>query len=310
MTSNQRVAVGTLIGTAILVAIGIWVIAWVGADAALNPDPRRDLPLPTAYAFTVEDVEFPARDGARLAGWFVAAAPPAGEEPVQHPSPAIILVHAYGGTRDAMLPVADALTSAGFHALIFDQRGTGHSVGANVTFGTREPLDVLGALDYVLTRPDVDHDGVGVMGVGFGGSVAIMAAAEDDRIRAVAAEAPYASLDAGLQAAQADEVGLPWLLRPLATRILVARLGGPLDDGAPLAAAARLGGRPVLLIADEEEPANAGAQAIYAALSGPRDLWAASRMTLGTGRTEIDREYVARVLDFWRRVFDPVAAAR
>jgi pimeloyl-ACP methyl ester carboxylesterase len=209
-----------------------------------------------------------------------------------------------------MLPVADALTSAGFHALIFDQRGTGHSAGANVTFGTHEPLDVLGALDYVLTRPDVDHDRVGVMGVGLGGSVAIMAAAEDDRLRAVVAEAPYASLDAGLRAALAEEVGLPWLLRPLATRILVARLGGPLDDGAPLAAAARLGDRPVLLIADDEGATNASAQAIYAVLSGPGDLWIASGTTLGTGRTEIDSEYVARVLDFWRRVFEPVVAAR
>ena len=308
MTSNQRVTIGTVIGTALLAVVGVWSIAWVGADAALKPDPRQDSPFLAAYSFTAEDVAFPARDGAPLAGWFVAAAPPRGEAPLLRPSPVIILVHGYGGTRDTMLPAADMLTRAGMHVLIFDQRGTGHSGGTNVTFGAREPLDVIGALDYLVGRPDVDAGRVGVMGAGMGGSVAIIAAAEDPRIRAVVAEAPYASLDASLQDVLADGVGLPSLLRPLATRILRSRIGDPPEDRAPLDAAARLGDRPVMLIADTQA-STAGTEAILAAVVGPKELWVAVGRTLGSEtKQEYPPEYTSRVLGFWRGVFERPAA--
>ena len=308
MTTNQRVTIGTVIGTALLAAVGVWAIAWVGADAALKPDPPRDSPFLAPYAFAVEDIEFPARDGAPLVGWFIAAAPPPGEDPLLRPAPAIILVHAYGGTRDAMLPGADMLSRAGFHVLIFDQRGTGHSGGTNVTFGAREPLDVVGALDLLTKRPGVDAARIGVMGVGMGGSVAIMAAAQDPRIRAVAAEAPYASFDASLGDVL-SAVGLPGLLRPLAKRILLSRIGGSPEDRAPLDAAARLGDRPVMLIADTEV-STVGTEAIYAAVAGPKELWLAAGTMLGSEvRQQYPADYGVRVLAFWRRAFEGPAAA-
>ena len=307
MSSNQRVAIGTVIGTAFLGVLTIWIIAWVGADAAMKPDPPRDSPFLASYSFIVQDIEFPARDATRITGWFIAAAPPPGEDPVLHPSPTIILVHSYGGTRDTMLPAADMFTRAGFHVVIFDERGTGHSIGANVTFGALEPLDVLGALDYLLTRPDVDRSRVGVMGVGLGGSVAIMAASQDDRLRAIAVEAPYASLNASLQDALSGQVGLPKLiLRPLATRILLDRIGVPLDDRAPLGAAAKLGTRPVMVIADTSGSTE-GTEAIYAAVTGPKRLWVAPGTSLGSAATTFSPDYVTHVLGFWREVFDPSA---
>ena len=85
MSSNQRVAIGTVIGTAFLGVLTIWIIAWVGADAAMKPDPPRDSPFLASYSFIVQDIEFPARDATRITGWFIAAAPPPGEDPPPPP---------------------------------------------------------------------------------------------------------------------------------------------------------------------------------------------------------------------------------
>ena len=79
-------------------------------------------------------------------GWFLAAAPARGEAPSTAPTPTVILMHGYGGTRDVMLPYAAFLSNAGFHVFFFDARGVGHSAKVEVTFGEREKQDVLGAM--------------------------------------------------------------------------------------------------------------------------------------------------------------------
>lgn len=301
MTRVRWLALMTVLGIAALAAMIAALIAWVGADAALKPDPPRDFPSLDAFPFEPLDVDLVSRDGTLLAGWFVAPAP--GTRAAGEPAAAIVLVHAYGGTRDVLLPHASMLSAAGYAVLLFDERGAGHSSSASVSFGAREPLDVRGAVDYLERRADVDAARIGVLGVAMGGSVALMAAADDPRIRAVVAEAPYASLDALVQDALADEVGMPGLvLRPLATWIVKRRVGVPLDDRAPLDAAKRLGGRPVLLIEDSAGSV-AGTAAIYEALPAPKTLWVAYGARTGKGLQEFPSEYVVRVLAFWAEAF-------
>jgi dienelactone hydrolase len=49
--------------------------------------------------------------------------------------------------------------------------------------------DYCNAVSYVLTRPDVDPDRVGVVGVCMGGGYAVSVAARDKRVKAVASVA-------------------------------------------------------------------------------------------------------------------------
>ena len=42
--------------------------------------------------------------------------------------------------------------------------------------------DIQGILDYLQMRPDVDPNRIGIYGVGFGGTVALIAAATDERV--------------------------------------------------------------------------------------------------------------------------------
>src|SRR6266850_1231112 len=78
-----------------------------------------------------------------------------------------------------------------FTVLLLDQRYFGASGGRATTIGFRERGDLRHAIDFLAAR---GFGEVGVFGLSLGGAVALLAAAEDDRIRAVAAYAPFADL--------------------------------------------------------------------------------------------------------------------
>ena len=289
----------TGIGTLLVVAIVSFLVAYVAADAALQPDPPKNAPYLDQFPFGVEEIEFVARDRTVLAGWFLAAAPPRGEQPSSAPGPAVILMHGYGGTRDVMLPHASFLSVAGFHVFLFDARGVGHSARVGVTFGEREKQDVFGAIDYLGSRREVDQARIAIMGVDLGGSVAIMSAAEDPRIAAVIAEAPYASLELALQDALDRIVAVPRILRPATTYLVRRRLAFDIADRRPVEAVARLGGRPLLIIEDGGARSDQ-AQAILAAAQQPKALWIAAGAASGGGLKKFPNEYVSRVVAFLR----------
>jgi cephalosporin-C deacetylase-like acetyl esterase len=210
----------------------------------------------------------------------------------------VVLLHGYGGTRDAMLPYASFLSEAGFHVFFFDARGVGHSARVDVTFGEREKQDVLGAIDYLSKRPEVDQSRIGIMGIELGGSVALMAAAQDTRVAAVVAEAPYASLETALHDALDRVVAVPAPLRSLTLYLVRQRIAVNLDDREPANAAARLNGRPLFVIEDRERAEQA--QAVFAAAQQPKTLWVAHGAALGRALKEFPNEYRVQVVGFLR----------
>src|SRR3989442_1371778 len=147
---------------------------------AVRP-PRLAVPLaPGHFGLTVEDVTITTDDGLRLAAWL---APRPG-------APAVVLLHGYPADRADMLPIAAGLASR-FTVFLLDQRYFGRSEGRLTTLGFKERRDLGRALDFLATR---GVGAVGVFGFSLGGAVALLAAAEDPRIRAVAAYAPFADL--------------------------------------------------------------------------------------------------------------------
>lgn len=301
MTTKQSrwVMAITGVGTVIVAAIMCFLVAYVAADAALEPDPPKRTPYLDQFPFPVEEVEFTARDHTELAGWFLSAAPPHGEQPSTAPQPTVLLMHGYGGTRDVMLPYADFLSQAGFHVFFFDARGVGHSARVEVTFGEREKLDVLGALDYLSKRPEVDQARIAIMGVELGGSVAVMAAAEDTRVASIVVEAPYASLELALQDALDRVVAVPGFLRPLTTYLVKRRIAEDINDRGPIEAVSKLNGRPLFIVEDSEGRADQTRQ-MFDAAHQPKSLWVAHGASQGGGLQEFPNEYVTRVVEFLR----------
>jgi dipeptidyl aminopeptidase/acylaminoacyl peptidase len=135
---------------------------------------------PADAGLEYEAVEFRSRDDLTLFGWYLRGAKRA----------AVILVHGHGSKGIVMIYHASAMVAKGYTVLMFDLRAHGSSEGDVCTSGWLESSDLLGALDYLRSRDDVDGDKIGVLGLSLGGQVALRAAAQDESIRAVVAEDP------------------------------------------------------------------------------------------------------------------------
>ncbi len=181
--------------TAVKIGVGLAVASLGFAAATLayayvatHPPRRRFTRTPEEIALEFEEIAFLTHDGLKISGWFLPAPVPAEAQGV------IAFCHGYPQNRLEMLPYAQFLHQAGFATLVFDFRALGRSEGALCSFGYEETADLIGALDYLDSRPDTVDLPKGVFGLSLGASVAIMASAKDMRVQAVVAEAPYPSL--------------------------------------------------------------------------------------------------------------------
>jgi dipeptidyl aminopeptidase/acylaminoacyl peptidase len=86
-----------------------------------------------------------------------------------------------------MLHQASMLNKAGYSVMLLDLRAHGKSEEDTVT-GRWETDDVLSALEFLESYPDVDANEVGVWGIAFGAQVALQAAAKSKAIRALVLE--------------------------------------------------------------------------------------------------------------------------
>lgn len=225
---------------------------------------------PAEFGAAFEDVVFPSRGGVKLSGWFVPA------QPMDTPTPGcVILCHGMSANRQEVLSWAAPLWERGFALLMFDFRALGRSGGDRCTAGYYESKDLQGAVDYLLTRPDVQGLPIGVFGFSMGGAAAIMAAAEDPRIQAVATHGAFATLEGAITQRYRHHFGpLGPLAKWLALRVGRRWLPMPLSEVAPVKSVARLTPRPLLLIHGSRDrivrPTDA--KALHAAAGHPKSL--------------------------------------
>jgi pimeloyl-ACP methyl ester carboxylesterase len=216
----------------------VLLLSLLGFWLAVRP-PRIAVPLtPRDFDLRVEELGIRSADGITLAGWLVPR--PA--------APTVVLLHGYPADKRDMLPLAAALAPS-FQVVLMDLRYFGASGGAATTLGFRERGDLRRLLDTLAARGVTR---IGVFGFSLGGAVGLLAAADDDRIRALAAYAPFSDL----RVLGRDVYAHVWLLKyPLVElMILWGRLvfGTDISRPAPIEAARRLT-IPVLLIASRED---------------------------------------------------------
>ena len=107
--------------------------------------------------------------------------------------PCVVLCHPQPLTTDMDDPltarVARDLVGAGMATLRFNFRGVPPS-GGDGTDGRLEPLDLAGAVAWVLARPEIDGTRLALVGHAFGAWVALAYAAADPRVQTVVAISP------------------------------------------------------------------------------------------------------------------------
>jgi fermentation-respiration switch protein FrsA (DUF1100 family) len=103
--------------------------------------------------------------------------------------PALVFTGPLSGVKDQVVGnYADRLAAEGFVTLAFDHRNFGDSEGEPRQHedAAGKLADLRDAVGFVSSRPEVDTDRVGIVGVCLGGAYAVRAAAFDPRVRAVA----------------------------------------------------------------------------------------------------------------------------
>jgi dipeptidyl aminopeptidase/acylaminoacyl peptidase len=206
-----------------------------------------------------------------------------------------------------MVGYASMVREAGFASLMFDMQGSGLRAGKPVTLGFKERWDLMDAVAYVRSRPDVDPDRIGVLGVSMGAATALLAAEHDQSIRAIAADSAYASLPDMVTPGLRMFVGpsATWFA-PLIVRFGEAMLGMRSRDIAPERSAARLGNRPLFVIHGDCDDLTHpdSATRIFRAATGPKELWVVPECGHSQGPVVSPIEYKNRVNDFFRRALD------
>ncbi|MBU8895070.1 alpha/beta hydrolase [Corallococcus sp. H22C18031201] len=248
--------------------------------AVSRPAPDADLP-------SLEDVTLRTSDGVALRGWYQSARNRA----------AVVLLHGFGENREQMLFEARALARAGYGVLLLDFRGHGESADALVTWGDRERLDLGAAVDFLAKRPDVEATRLGVLGFSMGGTVAMLGAEADPRLRAVAASGSYPSLTADAHYSYGR-----W--GPLSTQPVLWTMrwaGVDVDAVDAVSHLCQLGGRPLLLINGDVDPyAPAFLQdTIFQAACEPKSYWVVPGAKHGEYAVKAPAEYAKHLRDFF-----------
>lgn len=108
--------------------------------------------------------------------------------------PAIAVCGPFGAVKEQAAGLyAQEMAERGFLTIAFDPSFTGESGGTPryMTSPDINTEDFSAAVDFLVTRPDVDPDKVGIIGICGWGGIAINAAAADTRIKATLASTMY-----------------------------------------------------------------------------------------------------------------------
>ena len=165
--TRRLLIVGAALVTAVLVLIPT-AVAYVITHAARPYVPTAD--LGAAY----EQVEFTTSDGLLLKGWYIESRNGA----------AVISFPGRAGSQSR----AKMLAGNGYGVLLFDRRGEGESEGDPNLLGWHGERDVHAAVKFLQTRPGVDPERIGGVGLSVGGEMMIAAGAESGALKAIMSE--------------------------------------------------------------------------------------------------------------------------
>lgn len=254
-----------------VVLMACFALPWVMA-AVMVYRPRVHVQQSPADLLHTEcdDVAFTARDGTRIAGWYL----PSNKES----STVALLCHGLGSGRAGWLTLIDRLHRDGVNVLAIDLRAHGDSGGQLCSFGAREKLDPIAAVDWLKsTHPESAERIVGV-GASLGSAALFAAAADDSRIDAVASLSTFDTLQNELNDVATRRMPRPlgWLARHLALPMASLHAGVDLRTVRPIDAIDKLWPRPVFIVhatGDEIIPFDAGVRLYQQATQPKQSLW-------------------------------------
>lgn len=236
----------------------------------------------------LHEVAFRSTDGTELAGWYV----PAGNRC------AIVLAHGTQADRSALLPEMKSLAAAGFGVLAFDFPGQGASAG-RTTWGAGERRALVGAIDWVAARSDVDAGRIGAVGVSFGGVILAQVAATDRRLRAVVLVSTPSDVVEETRLASGR-----WGLVSRIPAMWDLKRSGMATDPRPIDVIGSIAPRAVLIIGGELDTwvPPSMTRELFAAAREPKEMWIVPRGGHGDFASSAAHAYFEKLIGFFTRL--------
>jgi hypothetical protein len=236
-----------------------------------------------------EEVSFTTSDGLELSGWYI-------------PSKNRAAVIAFPGRSGPQRP-ARMLARHGYGVLLFDRRGEGESEGDPNIFGWKGDRDVRAAVEFLRSRPDVDPERIGGIGLSVGGEMMIEAAAESDGLAALVSEG------AGIRSLR-ESLAIPGTRKRIEAAVahtIVTPAIALFSNSTPPASlddlAARIAPTPLFLI--YAVPGQGGeaelSQLYFDSAREPKEIWLVPEAGHTGGIEAQPAEYERRVVGFFDR---------
>jgi uncharacterized protein len=276
-------------GRRVLIALGLlfgayFVMYPLGESYAITHAARAYVPTPqlgTAF----QEVSFTTPDGLQLEGWYV-------------PSKNGAAVISFPGRRGPQKP-AKLLARHGYGVLLFDRRGEGESEGDPNLLGWEGTRDIEAAIAFLKSRPEVDDERIGGLGLSVGGEMMLQEAAENDELKAVVSEgAGMRSVREAVHADGAEKLVGSWAFGIVTAATAVWSSNLPPRSLTDLSAEIS---QPALFI--HATPGQGGeklTKKFYEAAKGPKEYWAAPGGHTGAIEAAPE-EYERRVIRFFDR---------
>lgn len=179
----------------VAVVLGVLIVAWAATSviAASMLTGGKHAPITvaaTSIGTNYEEVSFPSRvDNLRLDGWLFHASPSNGRS--------VIFVHGWDANRvdtaSGLWQKARDMVQHGYDALLFDMRTAGTSAGDRFTLGTKEPRDVLGAYDFMVSRGYAPGH-MTVLAVSMGAASMLEAAPQLEKVGVLISDSAFSDL--------------------------------------------------------------------------------------------------------------------
>jgi pimeloyl-ACP methyl ester carboxylesterase len=170
----------------------VWTLAIAQPPAHISVASIEPGDYSFAYDLRIEYVDGKQPNISHFAAFWRSA-----EDVVRYPGApkgTVLLLHGYLQDRNSVTPWAIRLAQAGFRCAVVDMRGHGASTGDHISFGAFEARDISAVIDD-LDRRGWDVSRIGLFGVSYGASVALLTAGRDTRVKTVVAVEPFASAE-------------------------------------------------------------------------------------------------------------------
>lgn len=276
---------------------------WRASRLILYPN-RYDLDTkPSDFGLSYEDVQFSSTDAIQTSGFFI---------PAKNAKGTIIVLHGYGTSKSDVLTFAEMFYDHGYNTFFFDFRAHGKTAGA-CTLGYMETRDLDGAITYLIGRPDVAKNKIGVLGCSMGAVVAIIGAARNPTIKAIVADSGFYSFEKTVTKFAKLFYGLPkYPFVPPAIWWAELRAGFLACEADPMKHISKISPRSVFIIGgarDVRIPSENQRQ-LFMAAGEPKQLWIVPEADHLEARSLCPQEYEKRVIEFFDKYINKEVASR